>query len=217
MPDRKDIQGVLVQQGLRDFKAIDKTSRILLAAASAGHAAGARAGGIVGHLPPGQASATTTPRSAVVDRPTSSLGASTAWWPAPGSWPTCCWPRSAVDVFGDVYSTKVDSLRTLLQSVRGELGFLLVFSSAVGRTGNRGEIDYTAANDALDFHGHPGQRRPEAGGCWSSTGAVGLFLGMVYDELGKLMEAVGIGAISPAEEHRLRARRPGTDRREPAR
>ena len=58
--------------------------------------------------------------------------------------------EKTIDVFTDVYSTKVDSLRTLLQSIRGELGFLLVFSSAVGHTGNRGQIDYTAANDALD-------------------------------------------------------------------
>ncbi len=106
--------------------------------------------------------------------------------------------EKTVDVFTDVYATKVDSLRTLLQSIRGELGFLLVFSSAVGHTGNRGQIDYTAANDALDTITRANADRARRvlvvdWGPWDSA------LGMVYDELGKLMEAVGIGLISPAE------------------
>ena len=106
--------------------------------------------------------------------------------------------EKTIDVFTDVYATKVDSLRTLLQSIRGELGFLLVFSSAVGHTGNRGQIDYTAANDALDTITRANADRARRvlvvdWGPWDSA------LGMVYDELGKLMEAVGIGLISPAE------------------
>jgi hypothetical protein len=107
-------------------------------------------------------------------------------------------PEKTPEVFRDVYSTKVDSLRTVLRSVRDDLGFLAVFSSAVGHTGNRGQIDYTAANDALDTITRANADRARRvlvvdWGPWDSA------LGMVYDELGKLMEAVGIGLISPAE------------------
>ncbi|MBX9695440.1 MAG: SDR family NAD(P)-dependent oxidoreductase, partial [Cyanobacteria bacterium] len=50
-----------------------------------------------------------------------------------------------------VFDTKVRSAITLIKSCRlDQLKFIYLFSSVVGRTGNAGQIDYVAANEALN-------------------------------------------------------------------
>src|SRR5262249_43610379 len=52
--------------------------------------------------------------------------------------------------FSRVWTTKVDGARVLMNAVRDDLGFLVLFGSVSGVFGNRGQVDYAAANDALD-------------------------------------------------------------------
>ncbi len=52
--------------------------------------------------------------------------------------------------FARVWATKVDGARALAEAVRDDLGFLVLFGSVSGVFGNRGQVDYAAANDALD-------------------------------------------------------------------
>lgn len=53
--------------------------------------------------------------------------------------------------FDRVFRTKVDSALTLANKLRFDtLKFLFLFSSVVGRTGNAGQGDYVAANEALN-------------------------------------------------------------------
>jgi NAD(P)-dependent dehydrogenase (short-subunit alcohol dehydrogenase family) len=196
--DRKGIRGVLVQQGLRDFKEIDRETDRILAAREvrATLRALAEAGSEVTYHQVDVRDPDAL--AAVVGSVYERRGRLDGVVAGAGIMNNVLLAEKTIDVFTDVYATKVDSLRTLLQSIRGELGFLLVFSSAVGHTGNRGQIDYTAANDALDTITRANADRARRvlvvdWGPWDSA------LGMVYDELGKLMEAVGIGLISPAE------------------
>ena len=56
-----------------------------------------------------------------------------------------------VDSFDRVFSTKVESAFILSRHLRPEsLRFLVLFSSVAGRFGNRGQADYTAANEVLN-------------------------------------------------------------------
>ncbi len=56
-----------------------------------------------------------------------------------------------VDSFDRVFSTKVESAFILSRCLRPEtLRFLVFFSSVAGRFGNRGQADYTAANEVLN-------------------------------------------------------------------
>lgn len=53
--------------------------------------------------------------------------------------------------FDRVFQTKVKGARTLLRKLRLQsLKYLCFFSSVVGRTGNAGQCDYSAANEALN-------------------------------------------------------------------
>ncbi|HEX6524789.1 MAG TPA: SDR family NAD(P)-dependent oxidoreductase [Streptosporangiaceae bacterium] len=56
--------------------------------------------------------------------------------------------------FARVYATKVNGARTLLGRLRGDARFLVLFGSVSGVFGNRGQVDYAAANDALDTLAH---------------------------------------------------------------
>jgi acyl transferase domain-containing protein/NAD(P)H-dependent flavin oxidoreductase YrpB (nitropropane dioxygenase family)/NADP-dependent 3-hydroxy acid dehydrogenase YdfG len=56
-----------------------------------------------------------------------------------------------VDSFDRVFSTKAESAFVLSRCLRPEsLRFLVFFSSVAGRFGNRGQADYTAANEVLN-------------------------------------------------------------------
>ncbi|MGQ0843267.1 MAG: SDR family NAD(P)-dependent oxidoreductase [Sporichthyaceae bacterium] len=54
------------------------------------------------------------------------------------------------DGFARVWETKVDGARALAAALDPDLGFLVLFGSVSGVFGNRGQCDYSAANDALD-------------------------------------------------------------------
>jgi NAD(P)-dependent dehydrogenase (short-subunit alcohol dehydrogenase family) len=54
------------------------------------------------------------------------------------------------DSFARVYRTKVDGACALAAAIRPDIGFFVVFGSISGVYGNRGQADYSAANDACD-------------------------------------------------------------------
>jgi NAD(P)-dependent dehydrogenase (short-subunit alcohol dehydrogenase family) len=56
----------------------------------------------------------------------------------------------APESFARVYATKVDGARGLAAGLHGDLKFFVLFGSVSGVFGNRGQADYSAANDALD-------------------------------------------------------------------
>jgi NAD(P)-dependent dehydrogenase (short-subunit alcohol dehydrogenase family) len=56
--------------------------------------------------------------------------------------------------FARVYTTKVDGARALMAGMRDDVRFLVLFGSVSGVFGNRGQADYSAANDALDSLAH---------------------------------------------------------------
>jgi NAD(P)-dependent dehydrogenase (short-subunit alcohol dehydrogenase family) len=57
----------------------------------------------------------------------------------------------APDSFDRVFDTKVHSVFHLTRAVRHEsLKFFVMFSSVAGWTGNRGQVDYVAANETLN-------------------------------------------------------------------
>ncbi|MFC7450881.1 SDR family NAD(P)-dependent oxidoreductase [Rhodococcus daqingensis] len=103
--------------------------------------------------------------------------------------------------FERVYSTKVDGARALADAVDPDrLAFLVFFGSVSGVYGNRGQVDYAAANDALDTLAHIWANR-FAGrvvsvdwGPWASSGG-----GMVSAELLREYARRGIEAIDPEE------------------
>ena len=87
--------------------------------------------------------------------------------------------------YARVYETKVAGARALLGAVRDDVGFVVLFGSVSGVFGNKGQVDYAAANDALDALAHGGAGGRLAGrvlsidwGPWGGTG-------MVSDELAR--------------------------------
>nr|WP_311448388.1 SDR family NAD(P)-dependent oxidoreductase [Frankia nepalensis] len=127
--------------------------------------------------------------------------------------------------FARVYGTKVDGARALLAALRRDRGsshlggteaagpgFVVLFGSVAGVFGNRGQVDYAAANDTLDAlaHAHAGAFRtfqpgggPEGAqgrvvsvdwGPWRAEGG-----GMVSAELEREYARRGVGLIDPAE------------------
>jgi hypothetical protein len=62
--------------------------------------------------------------------------------------------------FNEVFATKVDGLRALLEATGGEpLERIVLFSSAAARAGNPGQCDYAAANEVLNKVAALEQRR----------------------------------------------------------
>ncbi|MGK5440399.1 SDR family NAD(P)-dependent oxidoreductase [Micromonospora sp. URMC 105] len=102
--------------------------------------------------------------------------------------------------FAEVYATKVDGARALADAAPPGLRYLLLFGSVSGVFGNRGQVDYAAANDALDtlaraWHGRVAERVLSVDwGPWSPAGG-----GMVTPELAREYDRRGIGLIDPAE------------------
>ncbi|MFT7521147.1 MAG: malonyl CoA-acyl carrier protein transacylase/acyl carrier protein, partial [Kiritimatiellia bacterium] len=63
--------------------------------------------------------------------------------------------EKTAEQFDFVYRTKVDGLQHLLGAVDvDELNMLAVFSSVAGRYGNRGQVDYSMANEAITRVAH---------------------------------------------------------------
>ncbi|WP_421107970.1 SDR family oxidoreductase [Streptomyces sp. NEAU-S77] len=113
--------------------------------------------------------------------------------------------EKSAESFGRVFGTKVDGARTLLDAL-AELpeppAFTVLFGSISAALGNRGQVDYAAANDALETLG--AQWRARTGrraltvhwGPWAPTGTHG---GMVTPELGREYARRGISLIDPEE------------------
>lgn len=100
--------------------------------------------------------------------------------------------------FAKVFRTKVDGAWTLARKLRPEsLKFLLFFGSVSGRFGNAGQVDYSAANEALNkLAGQLARRWPARvvsinWGPWDA--------GMVGDELRRLYASRGIELIPVAQ------------------
>ncbi|HWE69677.1 MAG TPA: SDR family NAD(P)-dependent oxidoreductase [Acidimicrobiales bacterium] len=97
--------------------------------------------------------------------------------------------------FDRVFATKVDAARTLLDVTEPETP-LVFFGSVSGVFGNRGQVDYGAANDALDElaeaanHARPGRVVSIDWGPWAGTG-------MVSPELEREYSRRGVGLIEP--------------------
>jgi NAD(P)-dependent dehydrogenase (short-subunit alcohol dehydrogenase family) len=106
-------------------------------------------------------------------------------------------PDKTAESFARVYETKVDGARALIAGLRGDVRFVVLFGSVSGVFGNRGQVDYSAANDALDTLAHASARRsgrviavdwgPWAGG------------GMVSPELEREYARRGVTLIDPGE------------------
>jgi NAD(P)-dependent dehydrogenase (short-subunit alcohol dehydrogenase family) len=101
--------------------------------------------------------------------------------------------------FRRVYGTKVDAARALLGAVRADVGFVVLFGSVSGVFGNRGQVDYAAANDALDAIAHDADGGRLAGRVlsvdWGPWGGAG----MVSEELAQAYARRGVGLIDPAD------------------
>jgi NAD(P)-dependent dehydrogenase (short-subunit alcohol dehydrogenase family) len=103
-----------------------------------------------------------------------------------------------LDSFADVFRTKVDSALTLARKLRPEgLKFLVFFGSIVGRFGNAGQVDYSAANEVLNKLADSLHRRwPGRVVCinWGPWRG-----GMVSQELQRLYAAAGVELIEMDE------------------
>ncbi len=101
------------------------------------------------------------------------------------------------EAFDRVFDTKVASARTLAAKLRPDVGFVAFFASVSGAFGNRGQIDYSAANDALDKLAWwlssrlPGKVVSLDWGPWGGAG-------MISPELAREYERRGVGLIDPA-------------------
>ncbi|GLW19446.1 hypothetical protein Stsp01_61890 [Streptomyces sp. NBRC 13847] len=100
--------------------------------------------------------------------------------------------------FARVFTTKVDGARHLLSAAGDDTGFLVLFGSVAGVFGNRGQVDYAAANDALDTLAGawsaraPGRVLAVDWGPWAATGG-----GMVTEELERAYARRGIALLDP--------------------
>jgi hypothetical protein len=102
----------------------------------------------------------------------------------------------SVDSFDRVFGPKIDGALNLIRLVRPELiRFAIFFSSIAGRYGNRGQTDYSAANDLLNklavwLDGRwPGRILAANWGPWSGVGMV--------SDLEAALDARGLGMITP--------------------
>ena len=97
--------------------------------------------------------------------------------------------------FEQVYSTKVDGLRSLLNAIaEDDLKFMVMFSSSTGRYGRTGQVDYAVANEILNKTAQQeAAARPSCRvlslnwGPWDG--------GMVTPELKKIFAAEGVAVI----------------------
>jgi malonyl CoA-acyl carrier protein transacylase/NAD(P)-dependent dehydrogenase (short-subunit alcohol dehydrogenase family) len=104
--------------------------------------------------------------------------------------------------FAQVWETKVNGARGLAEAVRADLGFLVLFGSVSGVFGNRGQVDYSAANDALDTLARIWE--PRAPGRvvtvdWGPWAAPDDGTGMVSAGLTREYARRGIGLIEPGD------------------
>ena len=100
--------------------------------------------------------------------------------------------------FRRVVATKAAGAEALATALRDDARFLVFYSSISGIFGNRGQVDYAAANDALGVLAHrlgerwPGRVSAIAWGPWAGGG-------MVTPELARSYARRGVGLIDPDE------------------
>jgi NAD(P)-dependent dehydrogenase (short-subunit alcohol dehydrogenase family) len=105
-------------------------------------------------------------------------------------------PDKTPESFARVFATKVDGARALRDRLRPGLAFLALFGSVSGVFGNRGQVDYAAANDALDTLAHqwagrlPGRVVSVDWGPWAGGG-------MISPELAREYARRGVSLIDP--------------------
>nr|HEX4315314.1 SDR family NAD(P)-dependent oxidoreductase [Kofleriaceae bacterium] len=100
------------------------------------------------------------------------------------------------DAFERVITTKLAGARTLATALRDDVRFIALFSSIVGAVGNRGQVDYAAAGDALDKLAWQLARRSRARVVsidWGPWGGGG----MVSAELEREYARRGLALIDP--------------------
>lgn len=108
--------------------------------------------------------------------------------------------------FARVYDTKVSSALSLLSCIRDDVKFVVFFSSVASAFGNRGQVDYAAANDMLDKVAHHWQSRIGGRvlsvnwGPWADTGMVSPALQREYARkgIGLIPQKVGVSALFSA-------------------
>jgi NAD(P)-dependent dehydrogenase (short-subunit alcohol dehydrogenase family) len=108
-----------------------------------------------------------------------------------------------LESFDRVLGTKAESTFVLTRKLRAEsLRFLVLFSSVAGRFGNRGQCDYTAANEVVNKMAvylnrqWPGRVVSINWGPWDKSG-------MVSAELQEEFARRGVRLIPPAEGSRM--------------
>ena len=100
--------------------------------------------------------------------------------------------------FERVFDTKVRGALILSKLLRDDVTFVVFFSSVSGAFGNKGQVDYASANDALDKIAHSLQARIKGRvlsvnwGPWADQG-------MVSAELEREYASQGVGLINPEE------------------
>ncbi|MEM9338592.1 MAG: SDR family NAD(P)-dependent oxidoreductase, partial [Bacteroidota bacterium] len=102
--------------------------------------------------------------------------------------------QKTMESFERVFSTKVTPMRVLAEHLRSDVQFIILFSSVASVYGNRGQTDYAAANNVMDFYASElkskfsGKVTAINWGPWKGTG-------MVSPELAKEYERRGIPLI----------------------
>ncbi|WP_245879259.1 SDR family NAD(P)-dependent oxidoreductase, partial [Streptomyces reticuliscabiei] len=113
--------------------------------------------------------------------------------------------EKTTESFQRVYGTKTTGAETLLAALEqlpNRPAFAVLFGSISAVLGNRGQVDYAAANDALQslgaaWSGRTGQRALTVHwGPWAPTGG---HTGMVTPELGREYARRGVRLIDPEE------------------
>lgn len=103
-------------------------------------------------------------------------------------------PAKTAESFERVFDTKVNAALTLYRHIRDDVSFVVFFSSIASMITNPGQVDYSAANSALDRLAAawqariPGRVLSVNWGPWDGTGMVG-------DALARSYAAKGIGLI----------------------
>jgi acyl transferase domain-containing protein/NAD(P)H-dependent flavin oxidoreductase YrpB (nitropropane dioxygenase family) len=116
--------------------------------------------------------------------------------------------------FARVFDTKVEAALALREKIRADAGFVVFFSSVSSVFGNRGQVDYAAANDVLDRMAGawqaqvPGRVVSVNWGPWADTG-------MVSDGVRGSYRRRGIGLIPQDQGVAALLRELGSGRRDP--
>ncbi len=108
--------------------------------------------------------------------------------------------------FERVFATKVNPLRVLVEELREEVQFVMLFSSIASVYGNRGQTDYAAANSVMDRYTWALKKKMKGRvvtinwGPWKGAGMVSASLEQEYDKRGIAMIPLEEGAACFVDE-----------------